>query len=104
TDWRMDMRGVAREENSSLPIGRCLTRHVGEARDPVRTVNAVVGPAHGNEQLLELAERGLVTPTNLRLSEHHADRSDILVDDLAVLDLEFSFAEGMSTCSSPMDA
>ena len=55
---RMDVRGVAGQQDSPSTIGRRLPRGVGEASDPRGVVNPVVGAVDGDERLAQLASVG----------------------------------------------
>ena len=58
THRRMHVRGVAGEQHAPVAICRCLARYVGEARNPGRTVDPVIGAVHGDERLADIAQSG----------------------------------------------
>src|SRR5579862_4598261 len=64
----MHVRGIAGQEDPSVAIARGLASHVCEPRHPDRTVNAVVGPAYGDELFTDVAQRGLTGSADLSLS------------------------------------
>ncbi len=51
----MDVRGVPRQQNASVAIPRGLAAHVGESRDPVRTVDAEVRSVEGGQRVADVA-------------------------------------------------
>jgi hypothetical protein len=67
-------------------------------------VDPVVGPAHGDERLVELPKGGLRRGSDARLGHHDADRTVICVDDLAVADLVLDPTEGVDTDVVGVDA
>ena len=66
-------------------------------------MDPVVGPVDGDEALAEIAQRGLAR-ADLGLGQHDPDRSSLLVDHLAVLDLVLDLAQGMHARGSAADA
>ena len=61
----MHVRGVARQQDPSVAIGRGLTRRIGEPGDPGRTVDPVVGPVDRDERLAEIAQGRLAGAAEL---------------------------------------
>ena len=103
TDRGMHVRRVAGQQDPSLAVGRGLPGHVGEPGDPGEIVDPVVGPVDGDEALAEIAQGGLAR-ADLGLGQHDPDRSPLLVDHLAVLDLVLDLAQGMRARGSAADA
>ena len=58
-------------------------------------MDAVVGAARGDEQLLEIAQRRLGGCIRVRFGDHDANGADILVYDFAAFDLVLRPAEGI---------
>src|SRR3981081_400190 len=100
----MHVRRVAGEQNPPVAVSRGLPSHVGEPRDPGGTVDAVVGPAYGDERLAEIAQGGFGRAPDISFRHHDAYRSNILVHDHAIADLVLQSAEGIHTESSAVDA
>src|SRR2546423_15040274 len=100
----MNVRRVARQQDPSVAVGRGLPRHVGEPGDPGGTVDAVVGPAYGDERLAQIAQGGFGRAADIGFGDHDPYWSNVLVHDLAVADLVLQSAEGIHTERNAMDA
>jgi hypothetical protein len=65
------VRGVAREEHASLPVGRRLPGQVGEAGDPGWVVHPVIRSPDGDERLAEIPQGRLAGLPCISLAHHH---------------------------------
>jgi hypothetical protein len=74
----MHVCGIAGQQYASVPVGRGLSRHIGESGDRGRTVNPVIGPVDRDEGLAEIAQRRLGSPVEVLLRHQDPHRSSIL--------------------------
>ena len=73
-DRGMHVRRVAGQQHAPLAVRGRLTGHVGEPRDPRRTVDAVVGPVHADERVADITQRWFAADSELALGQDDADR------------------------------
>jgi hypothetical protein len=100
----MHMRGVARDQHTSLAVGGRLPRGIGEPGNQGGRVGPVVGPVDSDERCAEIAEGGFGGLSEALFSHQDADRSVIRVDDLAIADFVIHRGEGMDAEGVAADA
>lgn len=52
----MHMRGVTSEQDAFVPVGSRLPSHIGEAGDPGRTMNPIIGSVDGDQRFTDIAQ------------------------------------------------
>src|SRR5437764_11118548 len=77
TNRVVDVGGVTGEEDAPGPVGRGLSRHVGEPGDRGGTVDPVVGTPYGDKRLAEITQVGLADVSDLPFG-HQDPRPTIL--------------------------
>ena len=75
---RMDVGGVAGQQDPSCAVGRGLTGRVGESGDRGRVVDAVVRPIDGDERRTEIAQGGFGRGADLSFGDQDADPPPVL--------------------------
>ena len=98
------VRRVAGEEDSSVAVGRSLTRHVGEPGDPDGSVDPEVGAVHRDQRLAEIAQGRLGRGCDVLFGDHDPYGSFVAVDHFAVADLVLEPAEGVDASLIAADA
>ncbi len=81
----MHVGGVPGQQDTTLAVGGCLSRHVGEPGDPGRAVHPVVRPVHGDECFAELVHAGVAGVVDVSFGEDDPDRLTVLPSTEGVL-------------------
>src|SRR6185312_12169716 len=84
-DRVVHVRGVTREQHSTLPVGRRLPGHVREPGDPARAVHPEVRSPHGDERLAEVAQGRLAVLAGVPLGDHEPHPLPVVERAQAVL-------------------
>lgn len=103
-DRVVHVRGVAGQQDSSVPVCLGLPGHVGEPGDPGGAVDSVIGPARGDESFAEVTQGGFARGPDVIFRHHDPYWPAIQVDHFAVADLILPPAEGIDSNSAAVDA